>query len=140
MRRYLLITLLAVIVGCVEKEQTIEGRWYTQEQVVNGTAIFETNCTECHGEGAQGTVADWRQKLTDGSYPPPPLNGSAHAWHHPLKALKRTIRNGGIPLGGKMPPFKDKLTDEEIDSVIAYFQSKWNNKIYSAWEERGGLK
>lgn len=137
---YLSFVLLALIVGCSENDQAVKGRWYTQEQVVNGTAIFKTNCAACHGDEAQGIVPDWNLELADGSYPPPPLDGSAHAWHHPMQVLKRTIRNGGIPLGGKMPPFKDSLNGAEIESVIAYFQNKWNDKIYDIWVERGGLR
>lgn len=140
MRKYLLVILPALIAGCADKEQSVSGRWYTTTQIVNGAEIFKNNCASCHGDNAQGIVPDWRQTLPDGSYPPPPLNGSAHAWHHSLKTLQRTIWNGGIPLGGTMPPFKDKLNNEEINSVIAFFQSKWSSEIYKAWIERGGLK
>lgn len=35
-----------------------------------------------------------------------------------------------------MPAFKDKLNTEQVDAVIAYFQSHWNDKIYSAWSSR----
>jgi len=132
-----------LIVGCsqsAENEQKIADRWYTQSQVDKGQVVFDKNCLECHGQQAQGITADWKKTLPDGSYPPPPLNGSAHAWHHPKKLLKRTINKGGIPLGGQMPPFKDVLTDDEKENVIAYFQSLWNNKVYNAWLQRGGLK
>lgn len=119
---------------------TRQDRWYTDDQVKQGAAVFSKHCAECHGQHAQGLAEDWRQKLPDGSYPPPPLNGSAHAWHHSLSSLKRTVRDGGIRLGGKMPPFKYKLSDEEIESVIAFFQDKWIDEVYAAWLQRGGLK
>ena len=32
-----------------------------------------------------------------------------------------------------MPGFKDVLSDSEIDSVIAYFQSKWSDDLYQKW-------
>jgi len=35
-----------------------------------------------------------------------------------------------------MPPFEDTLSDEEIDAAIAYFQSKWNDEVYTLWSER----
>lgn len=139
MKKYSAILLLTFITGCSDNPQSIEGRWYSQAQIDDGAAIFKTHCASCHGGTAQGLAGDWRKPLADGSYPPPPLNGSAHTWHHPLKGLKRTIRIGGVPLGGTMPPFKDKLTDEEIESVLAYVQNIWSDKIYSAWKERGGL-
>lgn len=140
MKKYLLVVLLVFITGCSDKEQSVAGRWYTSSQIVSGAEIFKKNCASCHGDNAQGIVPDWKKTLADGSYPAPPLNGSAHAWHHDLNVLQRTIRNGGIPLGGTMPPFKDTLNDEEINSVIAFFQSKWNDKIYKIWIERNGLR
>jgi mono/diheme cytochrome c family protein len=116
-------------------EQKIEGRWYTKSQVTRGQKLFQNNCAVCHGDNAQGTF-NWRKPLSDGSYPPPPLNGTAHTWHHPMAVLKRTIRKGGVSIGGKMPPFKDKLSTEEIEEVIAYFQSKWNSEIYEVWQNK----
>lgn len=73
---------------------------------------------------------------SNGNYPSPPLNGSAHAWHHDFSILKNTIKDGGAKLGGIMPPFKDKLSEHEIEFVIAYFQSKWPNKQYQGWRNR----
>jgi len=35
-----------------------------------------------------------------------------------------------------MPAFEDKLSGTEIDSVIAWFQSKWSDDIYSTWHQR----
>ena len=121
-------------------KKEVGGRWYTQARVDAGAIIFENNCAECHGKEAQGLAADWRKTLPDGSYPPPPLNGSAHAWHHPLRALKRTVDFGGIKFGGKMQGFKGKLSDDEQVNAIAFFQSKWSDKIYDAWIQRGGLE
>jgi mono/diheme cytochrome c family protein len=139
-KKLLLVLLHLSIIGCGEtnNETKVDGRWYTQSQVNSGRVVFEKNCAECHGKYAQGTF-NWKQTLPDGSYPPPPLNGSAHTWHHPLSVLKRTINNGSLPLGGKMPPFKDKLSEQEKDAVISFFQSHWSQEIYEAWVKRGGL-
>jgi len=137
--RYCLIILgvSGLIAGCSESddEPQVNGRWYTQSQVVAGEKVFRENCAVCHGNNAQGT-GDWKKPLADGSYPPPPLNGSAHTWHHSMSILKRVINQGGIPLGGKMPAFQDKLSDEEVKAVIAYFQSKWSSETYEIWESR----
>ena len=81
---------------------------------------------------------NWRKTQADGSYPPPPLNGTAHAWHHPLSVLLRTIQEGGARLGGKMPEFGQTLSREEQLAAIAFFQSKWDEKIYEGWLSRGG--
>lgn len=142
--KYLLLTsLLLFFAGC-SADQTAKvehsERWYTSEDVKVGQKVFLQNCAVCHGNQAQGLVADWKQTLADGSYPAPPLNGTAHAWHHPLKILLRTTQNGGVPLGGKMPGFKDKLSQSEQLAAIAYFQSFWPDKVYQAWLELDGLK
>jgi mono/diheme cytochrome c family protein len=94
------------------------GRWYTQAQVERGAEVFVQHCAECHGANAEATP-NWRQQTPDGKYPPPPLNGTAHAWHHPLDVLRRQIRLGGVPLGGSMPAFEDKLSAADIDAAIA---------------------
>ncbi len=129
-----------LIISCGENndEAKVDGRWYTQSQVNNGRVVFGKDCAACHGGNAQGTFS-WTRKSSNGSYPPPPLDGTAHTWHHSMKLLKRTINNGGIPLGGKMPAFKEKLSENEKNEVIAFFQSQWNKKIYDAWIKRGGL-
>ena len=129
------------VAGCElgSGEPKVSGRWYTQSQVDQGRKVYAENCIRCHGENAQGT-ADWKNTNPDGSYPPPPLNGSAHAWHHPLVILKKVIEEGGVPLGGKMPGFKEKLKEGDKLAVISYFQSFWNDEIYGEWLSRGGLK
>ena len=110
-------------------------RWYGKEQVRQGKPLFAENCAVCHGKNAE-SVPDWRKRDANGNYVPPPLNGTAHAWHHSLKILRNTIRKGGKPVGGVMPAFEDKLTADEIDSIIAWFQSLWTDEIYAMWEQR----
>ncbi len=113
-------------------------RWYATAQVTAGALVFQQHCALCHGERAQGLVGDWRQKLEDGSFPPPPLDGTAHAWHHPLSVLLQVINQGGAEFGGKMPPFAGVLSDDEKMSAIAYFQSYWSDEIYAQWLQMGG--
>lgn len=115
-------------------------RWYSDEMIKKGEVIYTNNCISCHGEKGKGVILPWNEKMDNGLYPPPPLNDDAHAWHHPLKALRYTINEGGKPYGGVMPPFKDKLSDEDIENVIAYIQSLWSDPYYKEWLKRGGLK
>jgi len=110
-------------------------RWYSEDQLRLGEQVFQQHCASCHGKQAEGTP-DWRKTGPDGKYLPPPLNGTAHAWHHSLKVLLRQIRMGGQPLGGTMPGFAGKLSDEEMLAAIAWFQSRWPERIYAIWEER----
>lgn len=111
------------------------GRWYTESQVERGHETFEQYCAACHGTNAEATP-NWRTLDANGNYPPPPLNGTAHAWHHPLEVLSMVIEEGGAPMGGVMPAWGNTLSDGEIIEVIASFQSYWPDEIYDLWMER----
>jgi len=146
MKAVLLSFLALILAGCGQQQagemaqnSSLE-RWYTSAQVERGEPLFRENCAVCHGGEAQGLARDWRQPLPDGNYLPPPLNGSAHAWHHPLHVLQRTIELGGAPVGGQMPGFSDRLDREERLAIIAWFQDKWSDEIYALWYERSGLQ
>ena len=138
MKRIFFCSLLAVFglpiadLTNAEELQHNQKRWYTAEQVTQGKELYAKHCAECHGKDAASTP-EWRKPEPDGHFPPSPLNGTAHTWHHPLPLLQRTIREGGIRLGGKMPPFNDKLSAAEIDAIIAWFQSLWPENIYAIW-------
>ncbi len=109
-------------------------RWYAPEHVRRGATVYAQHCAACHGDAAQGT-SDWRQRDASGRFPPPPLDGSAHAWHHPVQALAYQIKFGAPGGKGAMPPFADKLTDGQVLEVIAWFQDRWPDEIYAAWHD-----
>ena len=109
-------------------------RWYTDENVTRGAVVFAENCAVCHGANGEGT-ADWRTLTEDGRLPPPPLNGTAHTWHHPIRVLGSQIKFGTPGDMGTMPGFADKLSDQEIVDVIAWFQSLWPDPVYAQWRE-----
>jgi len=111
------------------------GRWYSPNQSSRGELLFRDNCSSCHGVNAEASP-NWKQTDSNGKYPPPPLDGSAHTWHHSLKSLKLTIRQGGAQIGGSMPAFEAKLNEGDREAVIAYFQSKWPEPIYRQWAGR----
>ncbi len=113
---------------------TAQARGYDPAQVSRGGQLYQAHCAECHGDQAQGAV-NWHQRGPDGKFPPPPLNGSGHAWHHPEPILKRTIRAGTGQIGGNMPAFDGKLRDEDIDAIIAWFVSLWPDRAYNAWKK-----
>jgi len=110
-------------------------RWYTPEQVEAGAALYAQHCASCHKPNAEGT-SDWKTRDANGRLPPPPLNGSAHAWHHPLDVLRTAVERGGAPVGGSMPAFADRLSPQEVDAILAWVQSHWSDKIYAIWHER----
>ena len=132
MIRYLIPAVVTCLLSLTATAQADNGRWYSSDQLEKGEQLFQQQCASCHGANAELTI-DWNKTDNNGKYPPPPLNGTAHAWHHSLEQLKETIQRGGIPLGGLMPAFASTLSDADIDAVISYFQSKWPKQTYRKW-------
>ncbi len=135
MSKYLIPTVVSCFLFVFATVQADSGRWYGAEQLDKGEQLFQQLCAGCHGANAELTI-DWKKTDSNGKYPPPPLNGTAHAWHHPLQQLKQTIKRGGVPLGGVMPAFESNLDDADMDAVISYFQSKWPEQTYRKWADR----
>lgn len=107
-------------------------RWYEPHHAAAGQAIYQQHCAVCHGSDAEGAPL-WTVPGKDGFLPPPPLNGTGHAWHHPLRQLFSMIHDGSPGGQGRMPAWRGKLEDGEILAVIAWFQSRWPDEIYAAW-------
>lgn len=101
---------------------------------LRGGNLYQQFCASCHGQQAQGSP-QWQRPDASGKYPPPPLNGTGHAWHHPMEDLKMTVRQGTLSRGGNMPAWGDKLSDKDIEAIIAWLQSKWPDELYGAWRE-----
>ncbi|NIO06940.1 MAG: c-type cytochrome [Deltaproteobacteria bacterium] len=126
---------LLVLAGCDKvDEKPVPNRWFKPSQVALGQDVFRTHCEVCHGERGKGNQG-WKQRLPDGSFPPPPLNGTGHTWHHRLSLLLRIIDDGGKLYSGKMPGFKGKLSKKEKIAVLAYVQSLWSPEVYSYWDK-----
>ncbi len=141
---WVLVLFSMLLAGCTSDDQsagssadapkieTVGSRWYTADGVSRGAPIFARLCADCHGKNAQGSFT-WRQQGADGKYPPPPLNGTAHGWHHPIRALGSQIKFGAPGGSGTMPGFAQTLSDQDVIDVIAWFQDKWSDEIYAAW-------
>ena len=97
-----------------------------------GLKLYQKNCASCHGKNAEGTP-DWRKTDSDNMFPPPPLNGTGHTWHHPTKVLVNIIKNGTAKIGGKMPAWKNKLSEQEINDILTWIKAQWSDEIYAAW-------
>jgi len=145
--RYFPIVIIAVmgLTACSDEAgknaQTPQGqtqqvqviRHQDSAQIQRGHALFSQNCASCHGLNAQG-APNWSRPGVQGKDAAPPLNGTGHAWHHPMKALLTTIKYGTARLGGSMPAWQGKLSDQDINDIVAWFQSQWPDDIYAAWQ------
>ena len=99
------------------------------DPVERGERIFGTYCASCHGDTGEGQP-HWNITKSDGTLPPPPLNGSGHTWHHGDGTLYKQIKFGGgyLDLPGfksGMPAFDDTLSHQAIVDVLAYVKSLW---------------
>jgi len=115
-----------------QQSQTMVMRTLDPEKVKSGGIIYHTNCATCHGPNGESTP-DWRNQGADNKYPPPPLNGSAHTWHHSSDTLQKIIREGSSSGIGGMPAWDNKLTNQEIDDVTVWITSIWPDEIYNIW-------
>jgi mono/diheme cytochrome c family protein len=102
-------------------------------QVERGHAVYTQHCVECHGVSGKGLPGDWRVRDAEGKYPPPPLDDSAHVWHHPTTVLLEAIRDGSPPGEGNMPAWKGKLSEQEMQDTVAYIKSLWSDQVYRLW-------
>tara|TARA_R110002073_G_scaffold101455_8_gene230566 strand:+ start:1858 stop:2328 length:471 start_codon:yes stop_codon:yes gene_type:complete len=145
-RYFVLMSIVGLVIACNELSSTKQHQFSSETglvernfdaaQIKRGETVYLANCTACHGPNGEAKP-DWRKPGADGRYPPPPLNGTAHTWHHSTEALKRTILNGGPPsdngLPSAMPAWKGKLTEQQVDDILVWIKSLWPNEIYDAW-------
>lgn len=102
-------------------------------QVVRGRIIYDQHCAECHGAQGKGPIDDWRIRDAEGKFPPPPLDDSAHAWHHPTAVLLEMVREGSPQGQGNMPAWKTRLSEQDMQDVVAYIKSLWSDQAYQLW-------
>jgi cytochrome c6 len=76
---------------------------------VDAAALFASRCASCHGKDGKGTSTGKKMGAKDLSL----------EMKEPVKEIAEDIANGT----GKMPAFKGKLTQEEIDALAKYVKA-----------------
>jgi mono/diheme cytochrome c family protein len=100
-------------------------------QAEQGQAVFEKfGCAGCHGLGGTGGRRNWNAGL--GEEIPSLLHVKAY-YGHDVESLKQLIRNGRQPVPRAdaarprpslyMPPWKERISEEELDALVAYLFS-----------------
>ncbi len=85
--------------------------------VANGAAVFRTNCSQCHGSGAAGSVGY------------PNLLDDDWLWGGEIDQIAHTVRHGirnetdNDAHWSQMPAYGDILEDEEIAGTVEYVLS-----------------
>lgn len=112
--------LAALIVGQIKPSS---GSLTASAQPARGKELYDTYCATCHGTKGQG-VPGWRYQAR----PAPPLDSSAHAWHHDDDQLLSMILDKPAP-DSVMPAWRGVLTREDALDVVAYIKSLWSPYI-----------
>ena len=73
------------------------------KMVADGRTLYAANCVSCHGQDAEGKIGP-----------------SLHALGDPDAKVYRHIANG---FGQKMPAYKNILSADQINSLVAYVQT-----------------
>ena len=123
---------LAAILSC-SASVAVAHHELADRDIIRGQLNYQNHCASCHGANLEGQP-NWREYNEDGSLPAPPHDETGHTWHHDDKTLHAIIKYGLAKLvknyEGKMMGFGDKLSDKEIDSVLAYIKSFWSKENY----------
>ncbi len=97
----------------------------TPERIAAGKALYADTCQACHGVGGIGESPDDPTARDAFGFKAPALNDDMHAWHHSDAGLRETIHKGS-PRNPRMIAWEEQLSDDEIDSILAYIKSTWS--------------
>ena len=102
------------------------------ENLFRGVRLFHEHCAQCHGPEAQGHP-DWRNPKVVAA---PPLNGTGNEWKRRQQDMIAVIKNGATRQGEPiMPAWKGRLTDQEIEDIISWYQALWPAEVYERWRK-----
>lgn len=101
-----------------------EGPSARDEIAGSGAALFDRECSSCHGAEGRGMMGVF-----------PPLAGSEWVTEENdvlirilLHGLEGPIEVGGRSYEGVMPAFGARLSDEEIAAILTHLRSSWGNR------------
>jgi len=90
--------------------------------IAKGRGLYNANCAKCHGIKGIGVRDE------SGNLLAPPLDESAHAWHHTDEALIEIILNGS-PRNPKMIPWRAMFARDDVVAIVEYIKSLWSERI-----------
>jgi mono/diheme cytochrome c family protein len=107
-------------------------RLFSTESLFRGVRLYQEHCALCHGPEAQGHP-DWQNPQVVAA---PPLNGSGNEWKRHKRDMIAIIQNGAQRHGEPvMPAWKGRLSDQDIEDIIAWYQALWPAEVYQRWRE-----
>jgi len=112
--------LAVLVVGQIKPSS---GSLTASAQAAHGRELYDKNCAACHGPSGRG-LPGWQYQPRAA----PPLDSSAHAWHHEDDQLLAMILDKPAP-DSVMPAWRGVLTREDALDVIAYIKTLWTPHI-----------
>ena len=97
----------------------------TPKVIARGRKLFEETCQTCHGIRGVGERPEDMYAKDEFGFVAPPLDDSAHGWHHSDQGLVETILTGS-PRNERMIGQKDNLSREEAKDIVTYIKSLWS--------------
>jgi cytochrome c553 len=142
MKQIAVVVATVLLVGaCGKKEPEAPAvkdqanRPFSTESLFRGVRLYQEHCALCHGPEAQGHP-DWQNPQVVAA---PPLNGSGNDWKRRKQDMIEIIRNGATRHGEPvMPAWKGRLSDQDIEDIIAWYQALWPADVYQRWRETEG--
>ena len=98
-----------------------------------GQTVYATHCASCHAEDGRGMPPQY-----------PPLAGNPSIQMQSAVNPIRMVLNGGFPPGTEgnpqpygMPPFAQRLSDDEVAAVVTYIRSRLGQSRCGGFRARG---
>ena len=89
-----------------------------------GQTTYQAHCASCHAPDGRGMPPEY-----------PPLAGNPSIQMQSAVNPIRMVLNGGFPPGTAgnprpygMPPFAQRLSDDEVAAVVTYIRAAWGNR------------
>jgi mono/diheme cytochrome c family protein len=127
---------LAILLLILLTAQCSQGNRSVQEK--HGLSLFVENCSVCHGKNAAGQDPNYPEGrwLDNGENLAPALNEKGHVWIYSPELTFQKIKTGLLDTESPMPPFHNKMSDQEIILVIQHIVSLWPVDIKQSYTAR----
>ncbi len=97
----------------------------TPENIAAGARLYNENCAGCHGVRGVGERPGDMYARDEYGFVAPPLDDTAHGWHHSDDDLVAIILNGSSR-NERMIAWKLKFARRDSENIVAYIKSLWS--------------
>lgn len=120
-----LVAVIVVLVAYIALGNTFTRFFKSSDNAVDrGEELYNVHCASCHGVKGVGENPLDMYAQDEFGYIAPPMDSSAHAWHHTDENLVQTILEGS-PRNPRMAAFKNVLNEDNAKDIVEYIKSLW---------------